>query len=52
VSSLLFTEINFWTGAARTSKLLKVRNELQKNWGNAKNSGENGKQHVEMVLDT
>jgi hypothetical protein len=42
--------MNFWITAARTSALLKVRNEyVIKNRGNINNSGENGKQYVEMV---
>jgi hypothetical protein len=27
------TEMDFWRGAAGTSRLLKVRNELEKKWG-------------------
>jgi hypothetical protein len=42
---LLSTEMDFWRRAARTSRILKVRNELikGKNGSNTNNFGKNGK---------
>jgi hypothetical protein len=35
--------MDFWRRAARTSRILKVRNELEKNVINTNNFGKNGK---------
>jgi hypothetical protein len=40
---LLITEIDFWRGAARTFKMLKVRNKGNKNKYNTNRFGKNRK---------
>jgi hypothetical protein len=47
---LLSTEIDFWRRAARTSKILKVRNGIiREKWSNTNNSGKNAKQRVKIA---
>jgi hypothetical protein len=39
--------MDFWKGAKRTSKILKIRNGvIRENWSNANNVGRNGNDRV------
>jgi hypothetical protein len=48
---LLSTEMDFWRRTARTSTLVRVRNEAisHKNVGNTNNFGQNGRRHFETI---